>query len=85
MEFQHFYRVMSFKEHVALKVILVVVVRKGIQDLEDPQVMVFQVLRAYMVLKETWDFLDIQGYQGDLVHEVRDYLFKKFLAPLYCY
>lgn len=46
-----------------------VVVPKGIEDVEVLQVLAFQVLRAYMVLKESRDFLDIKGYLGDPVHE----------------
>lgn len=45
--------------------------------MEVPQVLAFQVLRAYMVRKETRDFLDIQGYLGDLVHEVRDGIYSE--------
>lgn len=57
---------------MAPKVILVVVVPKDIRDVKVPKVLAFQALRATMVLKETLDFLAVQGYLADLVHQVRN-------------
>lgn len=66
-----FCRVLEFMEYVVLKVILVVLVPRGIQGFQAPQVLAFQAPRGYLALKEIQDFLASPDFLGGLVLEVR--------------
>lgn len=67
-----FCRVLEVMEYVVPKVILVVLVPKGIQGFQAPQVLAVQARRGYLALKEIKDFLASQDFLGHLVLQVRD-------------
>lgn len=67
-----FCRVLEVMEYVVPKVILVVLVPKGIQGFQAPQVLAVQAPRGYLALKEIRDFLASQDFLGGLVLQVRD-------------